>query len=107
MFDYSLGVTPQPVMDELWFSLESLRSLLSFENGWQTAMADAWCSLFDAICGMTISLFSCSSTDIFTYHLIRTGCTKVLNIHAYSCGFNGRDSRKFSATIFICGNFEN
>ena len=56
-FDYSLGVTPQPVMDELWFSLESLRSLLDFENGWQTAMADAWCGLFDAICGMTIPFF--------------------------------------------------
>jgi hypothetical protein len=44
-------------MDELWFSLESLRSLLNFENGWQTAMADAWCGLFDAICGMTIPCF--------------------------------------------------
>lgn len=44
-------------MDELWFSLESLRSLLDFENGWQTAMADAWCGLFDAICGMTIPCF--------------------------------------------------
>jgi hypothetical protein len=44
-------------MDELWYSLESLRSLLNFENGWQTAMADAWCGLFDAICGMTIPCF--------------------------------------------------
>ena len=45
-------------MDELWFSLASLRSLLDFENGWQTAMADAWCGLFDAICGMTIPFFN-------------------------------------------------
>ena len=44
-------------MDELWFSLESLRGLLNFENGWQTAMADAWCGLFDAICGMSIPCF--------------------------------------------------
>lgn len=44
-------------MDELWFSLESLRDLLEFENGWQTAMADAWCGLFDAVCGMTILCF--------------------------------------------------
>lgn len=45
-------------MDELWFSLESLRTLLNFENGWQTAMADAWCGLYDAICGMTIPSFN-------------------------------------------------
>ena len=44
-------------MDELWFSLESLRSLLDFENGWQTAMTDAWCGLYDAICGKTIPCF--------------------------------------------------
>ena len=44
-------------MDELWFSLESLRALLNFENGWQTAMADAWCGLYDAICGKTTPCF--------------------------------------------------
>ena len=44
-------------MDELWFSLDSLRTLLDFENGWQTAMADAWCGLYDAICGKTIPCF--------------------------------------------------
>ena len=62
-FNYSLGVTPQPVMDKLWFSLESLRTLLSYESGWQTAMADAWCGLFDAVCGMGLSLFLCGSTN--------------------------------------------
>jgi hypothetical protein len=62
-FNYFLGVTPQPIMDKLWFSLESLRTLLSYESGWQTAMADAWCGLFDAVCGMGISLFSCGSTN--------------------------------------------
>ena len=45
-------------MDELWFSLESLRTLLNFENGWQTAMADAWCGLYDAICGKTVPSFN-------------------------------------------------
>ena len=49
-------------MDELWFSLESLRNLLSFENGWKIAMGEAWGSLFDAICGM-YSLFSLGPTD--------------------------------------------
>ena len=92
-------------MDELWFSLESLRSLLSFENGWQAAMADAWCGLFDAICGMTIFLFSCESIDTFTYR-IRTGCAKILNIDTYGCGINGWDSRKFGPTIYVRGNFE-
>ncbi|KAF8797634.1 hypothetical protein BYT27DRAFT_7237189 [Phlegmacium glaucopus] len=60
-FDYSLGVTPQPVIDELWFSLESLRTLLDFKNGWETAMADAWCGLFDAICEPDVQRFSIST----------------------------------------------
>ncbi|KAF8151493.1 hypothetical protein B0H34DRAFT_130897 [Crassisporium funariophilum] len=51
VFDYSLGVTPQPVMDELWLALGSLRDLLHFEGGWQKAMEDAWWGLFDAVCG--------------------------------------------------------
>ncbi|KAF8968464.1 hypothetical protein BDZ97DRAFT_351854 [Flammula alnicola] len=45
-FDYRLGVTPQPVMDELWSSLSSLRNLLDFEGGWKYAMLDAWTRLF-------------------------------------------------------------
>src|ERR1700678_3877816 len=100
-FNYFLGVTPQPVMDKLWFSLESLRTLLSYESGWQTAMADAWCGLFDAVCGMVLSLFSCGSTNTFTYHCIRTGRTKVLDIHAYGRGFNGWGCGKSNATISV------
>ncbi|KAF8874399.1 hypothetical protein CPB84DRAFT_579837 [Gymnopilus junonius] len=30
LFDWRLGVTPQPVMDELWLALPSLRNLLDF-----------------------------------------------------------------------------
>ncbi|KAJ3507532.1 hypothetical protein NLJ89_g6247 [Agrocybe chaxingu] len=47
--DYTLGVTPQLLMDELWFALPSLQALLDFEGGWQSAMADAWRFLFDAL----------------------------------------------------------
>jgi len=88
-------------MDELWFSLGSLRSLLDFKDGWQVAMADAWCGLFDAICGMSISLFSYRLTDSFTHHCIRTGRAKVLDIHAGGCGFNGWSSRKFGTTVSV------
>ncbi|CAA7264492.1 unnamed protein product [Cyclocybe aegerita] len=47
--DYTLGVTPQLLMDELWFSLPSLQALLDFDGGWPSAMADAWRFLFDAL----------------------------------------------------------
>jgi hypothetical protein len=49
--EYRLGVTPQPLMDELWCALPSLRVLLDFENGWKNAMKNAWLVLFDALEG--------------------------------------------------------
>jgi len=54
-FDYSLGVAPQLVMDELWFGLPALRELLDFDEGWTYAMDDAWLILFDAVCGKLLS----------------------------------------------------
>ncbi|KAJ7272791.1 hypothetical protein C8J57DRAFT_259459 [Mycena rebaudengoi] len=48
-FDYSLGDTPQPVMDELWNALPSLRQLLDYEGGWNHAQNQAWGRLLDAV----------------------------------------------------------
>ncbi|KAJ7494400.1 hypothetical protein B0H11DRAFT_2227817 [Mycena galericulata] len=50
-FEYSLGGTPQPIMDELWTALPSLQQLLHFEGGWKHAQKEAWCLLFDAVAG--------------------------------------------------------
>lgn len=50
--EYRLGVTPQLLMDELWCALPSLRALLDFDDGWATAMKNAWLVLFDALEGM-------------------------------------------------------
>jgi hypothetical protein len=50
-FDYSLGDTPQPVMDELWNALPSLRQLLDYEGGWNHTQNQAWGRLLDAVLG--------------------------------------------------------
>ncbi|KAF5319386.1 hypothetical protein D9619_008485 [Psilocybe cf. subviscida] len=50
-FDYRLGVTPQPIMDELWLALPPLRSLLQFDGGWEGATSHSWSILFIALDG--------------------------------------------------------
>ncbi|KAJ6500721.1 hypothetical protein C8R45DRAFT_79034 [Mycena sanguinolenta] len=49
LLDFRLGGTPQPILDELWIALPSLRQLLEFENGWKFAQKEAWWRLFDAV----------------------------------------------------------
>ncbi|KAF9527481.1 hypothetical protein CPB83DRAFT_398001 [Crepidotus variabilis] len=56
--EYSLGVSPQPLMDEFWFALPSLRALLDFQGGWSHALEDAWMFLFDAVCEPDVQRFS-------------------------------------------------
>ncbi|KAJ7184520.1 hypothetical protein C8R46DRAFT_1299604 [Mycena filopes] len=48
-FNWSLGDTPQPILDELWLALPSLQQLLDFENGWRFAQKEAWWRLNDAL----------------------------------------------------------
>jgi len=48
-FDYKLGITPQPVMDELWLALPSLRELLGFEEGREKVIAGTWSRLFQSL----------------------------------------------------------
>ena len=31
--------------------------ITGLRNGWQNAMTDAWCGLYDAVCGKTILCF--------------------------------------------------
>ncbi|KAJ7891308.1 hypothetical protein B0H14DRAFT_2688540 [Mycena olivaceomarginata] len=49
VFDFRLGATPQPILDELWIALPSLQQLLDFKNGWKFAQKEAWWRLFDAV----------------------------------------------------------
>ncbi|KAF8621437.1 hypothetical protein AX15_007795 [Amanita polypyramis BW_CC] len=46
---YHLGVTPQPLLDNLWLALPSLRQLFDYEGGWNYALRETWLQLFDAI----------------------------------------------------------
>ncbi|KAF9032400.1 hypothetical protein BJ165DRAFT_1535090 [Panaeolus papilionaceus] len=54
--DYMLGDTPQPLMDELWRALPSLRQLLDFgsgkQHGWAVVMQHAWDKLFAYLRGI-------------------------------------------------------
>ncbi|KAF9484596.1 hypothetical protein BDN70DRAFT_797408 [Pholiota conissans] len=63
-FDYMLGVTPQPMMDELWFALPSLRGLLDFSSGWKDAMTDAWARLFVALDEPDVQRFLVSTLTV-------------------------------------------
>ncbi|KAJ7042037.1 hypothetical protein C8F04DRAFT_1078088 [Mycena alexandri] len=48
-FAFSLGGTPQPILDELWIALPSLQHLLHFENGWGFTQKETWWRLNDAV----------------------------------------------------------
>ncbi|KDR71613.1 hypothetical protein GALMADRAFT_143867 [Galerina marginata CBS 339.88] len=63
-FDYRLGVTPQPVMDQLWFSLSSLRTLLHFDGGWACAMRRSWTCLYDCLVEPDVQRFPVSMLTV-------------------------------------------
>jgi hypothetical protein len=64
VFDFRLGATPQPILDELWIALPSLQQLLDFKNGWKFAQKETWWRLFDAVTGAElIPLYLFSSID--------------------------------------------
>ncbi|CAK5281038.1 unnamed protein product [Mycena citricolor] len=48
-FDYSLGDTPQAILDEVWRALPSLRALLPPKAGWEYAQKGTWARLFSLI----------------------------------------------------------
>ncbi|PCH37539.1 hypothetical protein WOLCODRAFT_167571 [Wolfiporia cocos MD-104 SS10] len=49
-FSFSIGsVTPESYISELWLALPSLRSLLSFDGGWNTAQKETWAVLLEAL----------------------------------------------------------
>ncbi|KAF8191605.1 hypothetical protein K438DRAFT_897454 [Mycena galopus ATCC 62051] len=61
---FRLGATPQPILDELWIALPSLRQLLEFENGWKFAQKQAWWRLFDAVAEPDVLKFPISSLTV-------------------------------------------
>lgn len=58
LFDWRLGVTPQPIMDELWLALPSLQTLLDFEGGWKNVTQRGWSRLFTCLHGMIPTFFN-------------------------------------------------
>ncbi|KAH6905150.1 hypothetical protein BKA70DRAFT_1431236 [Coprinopsis sp. MPI-PUGE-AT-0042] len=48
-FGYSVGVSPQPLLDELWRALPSLRDLLRFEGRWNALQKEVWLRLYDVV----------------------------------------------------------
>ncbi|KAF5382838.1 hypothetical protein D9757_007331 [Collybiopsis confluens] len=57
---YSLGGTPQAILDDLWIALPSLRELLSFAGGWDLVLQETWLVLFEAVREPEIVVFSLS-----------------------------------------------
>jgi len=45
-FSYELGITPQPILDQLWIALPSLRELFGFAGGWNQVKKETWRYLF-------------------------------------------------------------
>jgi hypothetical protein len=43
--------TPQPIMDEVYLALPTLRGLLGFKGGWEEAKREAWKRLLGAVSG--------------------------------------------------------
>ena len=55
--DYEIrGITPEPLMEEIWYSLPSLRKVLEFEDGWDSAKTFAWQRLNTAASSMCLFL---------------------------------------------------
>ncbi|KAL0948509.1 hypothetical protein HGRIS_011070 [Hohenbuehelia grisea] len=48
-FSGYLGDSPQPILDEVWLALPSLRQMLDFEGGWVRARKDIWGRLLEAV----------------------------------------------------------
>ncbi|KAL0945252.1 hypothetical protein HGRIS_000762 [Hohenbuehelia grisea] len=48
-FSGYLGDSPQPILDEVWLALPSLRQMLNFEGGWVRARKDVWGRLLEAV----------------------------------------------------------
>ncbi|TFK63164.1 hypothetical protein BDN72DRAFT_882234 [Pluteus cervinus] len=46
---YTLGLTPQNYLDELWDALPALRELLNYSRGWDCVQRETWCLLYEAL----------------------------------------------------------
>jgi hypothetical protein len=51
-FSYELGITPQPIADQIWIALPSFRELLHFDGGWNQVKKEMWWILLNALYGM-------------------------------------------------------
>lgn len=54
---YSLGDSPQPILDELWQALPSLRQLLTPVGYWNVVQRETWLKLFEAVSGEPFLVF--------------------------------------------------
>ncbi|KAF9456914.1 hypothetical protein BDZ94DRAFT_1326634 [Collybia nuda] len=65
-FSFSLGITPQGILDELWLALPSLRQLFNFTGGWNCVLKETWWRLFEAILEPDVLRFPVSLLTIGT-----------------------------------------
>ncbi|KXN83176.1 hypothetical protein AN958_01753 [Leucoagaricus sp. SymC.cos] len=59
-FSYELGITPQPLLDQIRIALPSLQELLDFEGGWNQVQKETWRLLFGSLYAPDVMQFSVS-----------------------------------------------
>ncbi|KAH9911042.1 uncharacterized protein B0H18DRAFT_893729, partial [Fomitopsis serialis] len=95
---HSVGcVTPGQYLQDLWLALPSLRTLLAFDKGWETAQEETWAILLEAFMQPGILRFP---TSLLTVCALIDGCVDVL-IERYKVKFqssNAFNSRRRPST---------
>ena len=51
---YTLGVTPQGVLDDAWNALPELREMFGYDGGWNSVLKQTWDLLFASVLGPCI-----------------------------------------------------
>ncbi|KAJ6606177.1 hypothetical protein DFH09DRAFT_1386790, partial [Mycena vulgaris] len=98
-FSFNLGASPQPIFDELYLALASLRQLLNFRGGWKHAQKEAWELLFDAVTQPDILKFPISLLAVAA--LVEALVAALVSSYEYDASLNShvirRRSRKSQA----------
>jgi len=68
-FSYSLGDTPDGILNEIWVALPSLRELLEGVQWWNMVLKITWTQLLKAVLGEAFSTFSAPWHFFVNMHL--------------------------------------